>query len=71
MKIKLSRSQWNFIGEKTGWIKKAEKDSNDYQYGKDNDDCVCGHSLSGHQQHTKKHECTVKDCDCSSFRKKK
>jgi len=25
MKIKLSKSQWNFIGEKTGWIKEAKK----------------------------------------------
>jgi len=29
MKIKLSKSQWNMIGEKTGWMKKA---SNNYAY---------------------------------------
>ena len=26
MKISLSKSQWEFIGEKTGWIKKAGED---------------------------------------------
>ena len=26
MKIKLSKSQWQFIGKKAGWIKTAERD---------------------------------------------
>jgi hypothetical protein len=28
MKIKLSKSQWNFIGRKAGWIKEAKNDAN-------------------------------------------
>ena len=28
MKIKLSKSQWEFVGRRAGWIKKAEENSN-------------------------------------------
>jgi len=31
MKIKLSKSQWELIGQKTGWIKKAQFSSQEYK----------------------------------------
>jgi predicted metal-dependent hydrolase len=31
MKITLSKQQWQFIGNKTGWIKKAQENINDQQ----------------------------------------
>jgi len=53
MKITLSKHQWEFIGEKTGWIKTSNgwKNGGWYQYGKDFVDLLKPAVLKGiHQQ---------------------
>ena len=57
MKIKLSKSQWELVGKKTGWMKKAQES---YSYGTTPDEVIKTKALeqtpSGYNMHIKNAE---------------